>query len=310
MNADKAEFQSERIKYMAQNDTRHTFNLLSKHNDLFFVENPGEADAALSFVGAGRINSLRNYTIERRKFPYCAVEFVSSGRLLLESESGKFELGAGSVFAYTPDSDFKLVNIGEGESLKYFMVFAGSEALKAIQSSNLAPCVPKSILRPNFMANFFEMLIDCKYFKADTGARIADKFVHALFEIVGSSESVGEVVSSASFLKLRKCKDFISKNFNALTSISDIAKKCGISQSHLNRIFLKYENSTPLNYLMHLKMNYAMNSMMLGKVSVKELAAEVGFEDQFYFSKVFKAHFGLSPRKYIGKLKAEISSAG
>ena len=67
MNADKAEFQSERIKYMAQNDTRHTFNLLSKHNDLFFVENPGEADAALSFVGAGRINSLRNYTIERRK---------------------------------------------------------------------------------------------------------------------------------------------------------------------------------------------------------------------------------------------------
>ena len=291
-----------RTRYLAQNDITHTFNLLSKHNDLFFVDNPKNQKNNLKFIGAGRINSLHNYTIECKKFPYCAIEFVSSGRLLLESENGRFELGPGSIFAYTPTSDFKLVNIGDGESLKYFVVFSGSEALDMIRKSNLVPCVPKNVLRPNFMLNFFELLIDCKYFKGDIGARIADRFVNALFEIIGSSEPVDKVVSSVGFMKLRKCKGFIRKNFISLNSASEIAKGCGISQSHLNRIFLKYEKSIPLKYLMHLKMNYAMNVMMLGKISIKELASEVGFEDPLYFSKVFKKYFGFSPRNYVKNL--------
>lgn len=157
----------QRAKYLAQNDIAHTFNLLSKHSDLFFVDNAKNADPKLKFIGAGRINSLRNYTIVRRKFPYCAIEFVFSGKLLLESKNGRFELGPGSIFAYTPDSNFRLVNIGNDESLKYFAVFGGSEALDMIKKSKLIPCVPKNILRPNFMLNFFELLIDCKYFKGD-----------------------------------------------------------------------------------------------------------------------------------------------
>ncbi len=160
---------------------------------------------------------------------------MSSGKLLLESKNGRFELGPDSIFAYTPDSNFRLVNIGNDESLKYFAVFGGSEALDMIRKSNLIPCVPKNVLRPNFMLNFFELLIDCKYFKGDTGARIADRFVNALFEIIGSSEPVDKVVSSAGFIKLRKCKEFINKNFKVLSSASEIARKCGISQPHLNK---------------------------------------------------------------------------
>ena len=53
---------------------------------------------------------------------------------------------------------------------------------------------------------------------------------------------------------------------------------------------------------MCLKMNYAMNVMMLGKISIKELVSEVGFEDPLYFSKVFKKYFGFSPRNYVKNL--------
>ena len=58
---------------------------------------------------------------------------------------------------------------------------------------------------------------------------------------------------------------------------------------------------SPYEYFMDTKMNYAANVLVNSEKSVKEVAYELGFEDENYFSRVFKQKFKTSPRGYRKK---------
>ena len=55
---------------------------------------------------------------------------------------------------------------------------------------------------------------------------------------------------------------------------------------------------TPLNYLMENKIQEAENYLLYTGLSVKEIAAELAFSDQYHFSNAFKKHKGCSPSEF------------
>ncbi len=46
-------------------------------------------------------------------------------------------------------------------------------------------------------------------------------------------------------------------------------------------------------------MELAETELRKGDKSIKEISDRLGFRDQFYFSKCFTAHYGITPKKYI-----------
>ena len=94
------------------------------------------------------------------------------------------------------------------------------------------------------------------------------------------------------------CKTFIDKEFVGIVSTEAIASHCGISQQHLARIFKKYINITPLNYLQKLKMNRAAVMLLETNSPISNISVALSYSDQFYFSKVFKKIYGISPLEY------------
>ena len=89
----------------------------------------------------------------------------------------------------------------------------------------------------------------------------------------------------------------VGENFR----LEDFASRSGMSEAHLIRQFRSHFQATPYDYLMMRKIETAQRLLLYSTLSVKEIAARLGFSDQYYFSNYFKRKKGLSPRLYRAK---------
>lgn len=72
-----------------------------------------------------------------------------------------------------------------------------------------------------------------------------------------------------------------------------------VSANYLGQLFKKYRNTTINRYVTSVRMERAKQILAAHKeILIRELASMVGYEDQFYFSRVFKAYTGMSPTEY------------
>jgi len=72
----------------------------------------------------------------------------------------------------------------------------------------------------------------------------------------------------------------------------------GYTPQHLNRTFTRALGVTPLRQLTRLAEEHAASLLAEGTLTVKAVAAAVGIDDPYYFSRVFRQHFGRSPAQY------------
>lgn len=76
------------------------------------------------------------------------------------------------------------------------------------------------------------------------------------------------------------------------------AAKMNISLSHFRRIFRKFTGSSPQHFILQQKLEKAAMDLRMTEKQVREIAAEIGFEDMYHFSHLFKKYYGVSPRIY------------
>ena len=77
-----------------------------------------------------------------------------------------------------------------------------------------------------------------------------------------------------------------------------IAQLHGMSVRSLNRLFSEVLGMTPIEYLNAYRISVACEGIRLWNPSMAEVAKWVGFEDEAYFSRVFKSIKGMSPQEY------------
>lgn len=86
--------------------------------------------------------------------------------------------------------------------------------------------------------------------------------------------------------------------------VAAVARKCGISASRLSHLFRKETGESLHQFLEMRRMARARQLLEMTQESMAAIASELGFADQFHFSRRFKHHLGVSPRKYKQNLLA------
>ncbi len=71
-----------------------------------------------------------------------------------------------------------------------------------------------------------------------------------------------------------------------------------VSRSSLQRKFKQAFGVTPKQYMMRLRMNRALDMLTENNDSIRSIAYSCGFEDEKYFSRMFKQTFGYPPREF------------
>ncbi len=103
----------------------------------------------------------------------------------------------------------------------------------------------------------------------------------------------------------RKVEDacrFIDHNYTRSDlSLNLVAKEVGVNPSYLSNIFKNECGCSLTRYIMKIRLENARRKIDRDpSIPVSVLAEEVGYTDMYYFSKIFKKQFGISPSKYIG----------
>lgn len=97
---------------------------------------------------------------------------------------------------------------------------------------------------------------------------------------------------------------YMEEHYQEKISLDQIAENMYLSSFYISKLFKSETGDTPINYLISLRMEKAKE--MLDKEpeeSVQKIAAAVGYEDAYHFSKLFKKYYGISPLYYKGRVK-------
>lgn len=95
-----------------------------------------------------------------------------------------------------------------------------------------------------------------------------------------------------------KANQFVMDNINKNISLDELCDLCSVSRTKLHNLYKTEFNMSPINYFTQLKMDIASNYLIATPMSIKKIALILGYHDPYYFSRIFKKSFGVSPKIY------------
>jgi AraC-like DNA-binding protein len=96
---------------------------------------------------------------------------------------------------------------------------------------------------------------------------------------------------------IKEAIEYISRDFVNVSSVDDIAKRCGCSKKYLTECFKKQMGITAYEYLIKTKLNNAKGILLSG-ASVTSACYDSGFSDYSHFIQLFKKNYGITPNRF------------
>ena len=91
---------------------------------------------------------------------------------------------------------------------------------------------------------------------------------------------------------------YLSANIGKRITLDELSDKFKLSKSYINELFLRYTKYSPIDFFIRLKMDHACKLLKATDMRIYEIASEVGYSDQYFFSRVFKQVVGVPPKKF------------
>jgi AraC-like DNA-binding protein len=98
--------------------------------------------------------------------------------------------------------------------------------------------------------------------------------------------------------KIEKSIDYMTQHLDKPLHVADLAASANVSASHFFALFKRRTGCTPIGFFIHLRMHQACRLLDATSLSVKEIAAALGYDDPFYFSRIFKSVNHVAPSEY------------
>lgn len=220
--------------------------------------------------------------------------YLSEGKIRYFFDGGAVSAGAGDFVIFPPEYRYKYSFSQGTDSSYYFVHFTGAtvESLLSSLSFDRLPCV--------MHAGQLE----------DTVRRFSDLFdIYAvndeLRDISLGWAAEGILISLARAVRKNSGKSpishsltYINSSYTDDISVATLAAMEGLSVSRYNAVFRATVGTSPMKYMIGLRMQHACTLLLGTDLGVAEVGRMVGYEDNHFFSKIFKAYMGASPREY------------
>ena len=106
---------------------------------------------------------------------------------------------------------------------------------------------------------------------------------------------------------VQKAMAYMSAHFDEKITLDDLVAICGGSQRHFFRIFKQATGESPMQWLLSLRKNEAIDLICQTDLPIGEIAGRVGYPDPLGFSAFFKKHMGQSPSAMRAKARLKDS---
>ena len=113
-------------------------------------------------------------------------------------------------------------------------------------------------------------------------------FTHCMFDYIPSKS--GELT--------KKAIRYISKNYASNLTLNQVADHVHLNPAYFSSLFKQSTGSSFKEYLNMVRIEESKRLLSNTDYSIMDISQAVGFEDQSYFTKIFKKYTGLTPREY------------
>jgi AraC-like DNA-binding protein len=294
---------------MDQPDTKPAF--ISKQvadAKYFFLDQRQVPSARLRVVCGGYEACRPDYSLQRNTFAYHSIEYVvrGAGDLVLNGE--RHALGPGFIFSYGPNVPHSIRTDPTDPITKYFVDFSGRGSSGLLRKAGVPLGSARLVPDGQRSVDLIELLIK----NGASATPLAGEICLTLLQVFALTLSESEVLPDHKLLGSREtylcCREQMEQNFTRLRSLDDLASLCHIDASYLCRLFREFDSRTPYQALIAMKMNHAAADLIRSGRLVKQIAHEVGYDDPYQFSRVFKRFHGLSPQNFANRFNPDIRS--
>jgi AraC family transcriptional regulator of arabinose operon len=98
--------------------------------------------------------------------------------------------------------------------------------------------------------------------------------------------------------KIAQSIEYMKQHLAQPLHISNLATMTNLSASHYTALFKKHTGYAPIDYFIRLRMHRACQLLDTTELTIKQIAAALGYDDPFYFSRVFKSVNEAAPKEY------------
>jgi len=92
--------------------------------------------------------------------------------------------------------------------------------------------------------------------------------------------------------------EYFDNNYMNNVSLDDMSRNMYLSSVYISKVFKEKTGESPINYLINLRLEKAKDLLISTESQIKSIAQAVGYNDAYYFSKLFKKYYGHSPCKF------------
>ena len=92
--------------------------------------------------------------------------------------------------------------------------------------------------------------------------------------------------------------DFFTKNLHKTITLCEVAQFVNLSPAYFSATFKNKTGVSPIEYFNQLKIQKACQYLQFTQLRIKQISAELGITDHYYFSRLFTKVMGISPKAY------------
>lgn len=273
-------------------------NELNLNREHYFWDRPSRLGIPVYAEGGITARRRGSVLFMHHRYPYLAVEMVVYGSLLYLFDGEKIRGETNDVFLLHHNKDSGFRNNSTGYYEKRVLILTGSMCDALVENIGLGNVKRIHPSDPDGIRKRMEaILLLLKEKKEGTEFEIASKSCDLLFTLAAECQKNAFPGPE----NLRRTLTCIESQLYLPLSVDNMAAFCKVSPATLARLFRKYLQCTPMEYLLQKRMKHARDLLRTTELSIKEISVRCGIPDQLYFSTVFKKNCGESPREYRKK---------
>ena len=204
---------------------------------------------------------------------------------------------AGDLVVYYPHTAYSYIKAHDEPFAYYWAHFTGRDALSLLaacgfRQSGIYRTGTDGEIPMLFRLLFHDFILHDEAWEVAAAAHLADIAV----SLGRRSRRLHMQDSPAA--RLDASLQYIHAHYASELSVSMLAEMCHLSTGRYASLFKTCTGISPQNYLIDLRLKNASALMQRTDLSLKQIAAAVGYGDALYFSRLFKRRIGVSPSRY------------
>lgn len=206
---------------------------------------------------------------------------------------------------YRPKEPQKYEYFGIDQTEVYWVHFTGSDIKNMLRSYGITDNMHVINTRTSleYTRIFKQMILELQRHQSNYPEMLALLLRQLLILIHRQLTTENKIKNVYLDTEMEKAIQYFNDNYNTEINIEAYAASRGMSVGWFIRCFKQYTGTTPMRYIVSLRITNAQVLLETTDYNVTEIGNIVGYDNPLYFSRIFKKQKGVSPSEYRAQLK-------